>query len=561
MIRAAVVENKIHIFDAYDIKEELKQLPGRRYNADAKVWELPLNEFSVKSLRSLGLLVQGYEAPASKAKILAEAKPIVRPRINGKLYDHQIRAFNFSLETYRRGQGVALLMDMGTGKTITAIAIAGTLYASNLIKRLLVVSPLSITGVWKSEFCKFADYNYILKVLDGSVKQKAEDLAKRSDAEALQIAVVNYESAWRMEEEIRAWAPEMIICDESTKIKNHAAKASKSLHKLAMSAKYRMILTGTPVTNSPIDLFSQYKFLDTGIFGSSFYAFRSRYAVLGGYGNHQIVRYVNLDDLTQRARSIAYRVRLADAVELPDKIDEIVPVELEPRALKIYKNIEAQSYAELAADAAAADAAGGVITTRNVLTKLLRFSQITGGFIRADGVDNERATQLSNSKLAALEDIIDRCLEQGEKIVIFVRFIAEIKAINALLETKKVKYSCVYGEVKDRDTQVKAFQENAEIKAFIGQLATTSMGLTLTAAHVAVFYSLDFNFANYEQSRARIHRIGQTQKCVYYHLVAKDTVDERIMDALKTKGDVAQMIVDDYKTTLKDVERKFKSGK
>lgn len=132
----------------------------------------------------------------------------------------------------------------------------------------------------------------------------------------------------------------------------------------------------------------------------------------------------------------------------------------------------------------------------------------------------------------------------------FARFVPEIEAIKAMLEKKKLGYRLIYGATKDRAEQVKDFQENPDVKVFVGQLQTTGMGLTLTAASVAVFYSLDFSYANYEQSRARIHRIGQKEKCLYIHLVAKNTVDEKIMNALKHKGDIAKLMVDDWRTLL-----------
>ena len=132
----------------------------------------------------------------------------------------------------------------------------------------------------------------------------------------------------------------------------------------------------------------------------------------------------------------------------------------------------------------------------------------------------------------------------------FARFVPEIEAIKAMLEKKKLGYRLIYGATKDRAEQVKDFQEDPDVKVFVGQLQTTGMGLTLTAANVAVFYSLDFSYANYEQSRARIHRIGQKEKCLYIHLVAKNTVDEKIMNALKHKGDIAKLMVDDWRTLL-----------
>ena len=188
------------------------------------------------------------------------------------------------------------------------------------------------------------------------------------------------------------------------------------------------------------------------------------------------------------------------------------------------------------------------VTARNVLTQLLRLSQVTGGYMRND--NNNDAHQVSSAKMDALEDIVDTCIDEGKKVVVFARFVPEIEAIARMLQKKGIGYSLIYGATKDRAEQVKKFQEDPETKVFVGQLQTTGMGLTLTAANVAVFYSLDFSYANYEQSRARIHRIGQKEKCLYIHLVCKNTVDEKVMKALQKKGDIAKLMVDDWRTLI-----------
>ena len=394
-------------------------------------------------------------------------------------------------------------------------------------------------GVWDTEFEKFANFEYTLAVLEGGSDKKA-DMLKRMRDQGLQVVVVNYESCWRLENEISKWHPDMIVCDESSKIKNPQAKQSKALHRLGKLTKFNIILTGTPITNTPLDFFSQYKFLDESIFGSSFYSFRSRYAVMGGYGNHQIKGYRNMAELVEKAHSIAFRIKLEDAVDLPEYIDDVRAITLEPSAKAIYDDIDRESFAELAN--------GGEITVRNVLTRLLRLSQCTGGFIRSD--TDVQLRQISKAKLEALSDIIGSCIDEDRKVVVFARFVPEIEAIEKILKKKDIGYSLIMGSIKDRAEQVSRFQTDPNIKVFIGQLQTTGMGLTLTAASVAVYYSLDFSYANYQQSRARIHRIGQTQKCLYVHLVCKDTIDEKIMSALKSKADVAKLLIDDYKKLL-----------
>ena len=537
---AVQCNESIRVYDCYQYRESIKEIEGRFYDADEKCWVIPLTAQNASTLSLLGAsLDESLKELAKTVRVAFVSRCEHRkPRVKAKLFAHQKDAYDFALDAFEKGKAVALLADMGTGKSMMTIAITGTLEADKGVKKMLVVCPKSIVGVWEDEFRKFADYRYALTVLDGTMEKKRSAFNYMQGA-ALQIIVVNYESCWRLESEITKWKPDLIVCDESSKIKTPSASQSKALHRLGRQSKYNIILTGTPITGSPLDIFSQYKFLDDSIFGTSFYLFRNRYAILGGYQNRMIVGYRHLDELVEKVHSIAFRIKIEDAVDLPPFIDETQIVPLEPPAQSIYRMIEKDCYAELA---------GGEVTARNVLTQLLRLAQCTGGFIRNDSMGT--AEQVSSAKLEALEDIIETCLSEEKKVVVFARFVPEIEAIAAMLKKKKIGYAQIYGATTDRADQVKKFQEDAEVKVFIGQLQTTGMGLTLTAANVAVFYSLDFSYANYEQSRARIHRIGQKQKCLYIHLVGKGTVDEKILNALKHKGDIAKIMVDDWRSLL-----------
>ena len=435
-----------------------------------------------------------------------------------------------------RSQGAALLMEMGTGKSLTAIAITGALSQAGRIRRVLIVAPLSILGVWEEEFQKFAAFPYALAVLSGSSAKKLDTL-RHMIGTALQVVVVNYESAWRLEKALTAWHPDLIIADEGHKIKTHNIAASKAMHRMGREASYRLLLTGTVITNKAIDVFSQYKFLNPAIYGNSFYAFRNRYFDMVGYGNHTPVLKKSMEsELTEKLHSISYRATKAECLDLPETTDMIRQIELEPAALRIYRGLVKESYAELA---------GGEVTATNILTRLLRLSQLTGGFL---GNDKTAAVeQVSAAKLSALEDILDGAVAEGKKLVIIARFIPEIKAICKLLEKRGLGYSCITGEVKNRDEQVARFQNEPEVMAFVGQIATAGLGITLTAASTMVFYSLDYSMSNFEQTKARIHRVGQRMPCTYLYLVARGTVDEKVLAALESKADLARTLVDDYR--------------
>ncbi len=539
-MRAVRKDETIRIYDSYLYRESIKEIDGRMYDAEDKCWIVPLCKENVATLSLIGANLD----EELRAMLKNQNKAFVgecqhrTPRVKVKLFSHQQNAYNFALSTFEKSKGVALLADMGTGKSMMTIAITGTLEIERDVKKMLIVCPKSIVGVWEEEFRKFADYKYAITVLDGTMKKKRSAFGFMQ-GKALQIIVVNYESCWRLEEEIAEWNPDLIVCDESSKIKTPMASQAKALHRLGRNSKYNMILTGTPITGSPLDIFSQYKFVNEEIFGTSFYLFRSRYAIMGGFQNRMITGYRNMVELVQKVHSIAFRIKIDDAVDLPPFIDETRVLPLEAKAQSVYKQLENDCYAELK---------HGEVTARNVLTQLLRLSQCSGGFIRDD--ISGKAEQVSNAKLEALEEILEACMEEGHKVVVFARFIPEIEAIKNLLEEMRIEYSLICGATKDRAEQVKRFQENLDVKVFVGQLQTTGMGLTLTAASVAVFYSLDFSYANYEQSRARIHRIGQKEKCLYIHLVCKNTVDEKIINALKHKADIANIMVDNWQQLL-----------
>ena len=426
-------------------------------------------------------------------------------------------------------------MEMGCGKTLTSIGIAGALYQFGKVNRILVVAPLSILGVWEQEFAEFADYPYTLTVLKGASSDKARML-QSIESRGLQIVVVNYESAWRIEKDLLRFDADLIIADEAHKIKEARTAQSKAMHHFGDKARYKLLLTGTVITNRELDVFSQYRYLNRRVFGDSFYAFRNRYFDMVGYGNH-IPRFRNymLDDFLQRMHSVAFRVTKNECLDLPDITEEVRSVELEAKAKKIYTELEKESYTELE---------GADVSAVNVLTKLLRLSQVTGGHLTDDEGDT---SAVSTAKLDALSDILDTAMAEEKKFVVMARFVPELNDIQALLEKKGIGYAVVRGGVKNRDEEIRRFQEDSDCRVFVGQIAAAGLGITLTAASTMVFYSLDYSMSNFEQAKARIHRVSQTENCLYIYLVAKGTVDTKVLRALRHKVDLAKTLVDDYR--------------
>lgn len=443
-----------------------------------------------------------------------------------------------------QGKGFGLLFEMGCGKTLTAIAIAGAAYEKGEIEKVLVVAPTSVCSVWPKEFSDYANFKYKVNVLLGDKKKRLQELEalKNFPFKALKVAVINYESTWRegLFEALIDWKPDLVIADESQRIKTHDAEQSKAMHQIGDVAKYKLILSGTPVQNDAIDLFSQYRFLDPTIFGWNYYAFRNRYAITGGFNRKQIVGYKDLDQLIQKEHSIAYRVTKDEALDLPEQTFLTRYIQLTGKEKQLYDKIKKDSFAELEN--------GGMITAPTVLTKLLRLQQFTGGFIQAD--EGVKPELVFKGKLNALEDILeDYVIGEGKKLVVFCRFRPEIDLIQKLLEKKKIQYRSIYGDIKidDRGPIVADFQKDPEIKVFLAQIDTAGLGITLTAADTCAYYSENFNYAAYSQSLARIHRIGQRNVCTYIHLVVEKTVDEVILKALSKKKDLAKTIVDDWR--------------
>ena len=538
--------------------DKFKKTGMLRWNRAARTYSAPVTLDLLDALAQIFPLPDTVEAERQRLAGIArqldaqraasEPVPLTSYPVRAKLFRHQVRAANMALIqlSSKPSAGFGLLFEMGCGKTLTAIAIMGALYCQHKITRVLVVAPSSVCSVWPHDLAAFAAFPYEVRVLLGEKKQRLEALHSLTDypntANRLLIAVINYEATHRegIFEALDGYAADLIICDESQRIKNPRAAQSRAVQMLGDRAACRLILSGTPVQNSAIDLYSQYRFLDPGVFGANFYAFRNRYCQMGGYGGHEVVGYQHMDELTRKEHSIALRVTKTECLDLPGQTFVRRYVQLEPAARRLYTQIARASCAELEN--------GEHVTASIVLTKLLRLMQLTGGFVQADGGD--RPQQSGSAKLDALADILeDYVQEAGQKLVVFARFRPEIAAICQLLEQRGIRYGRIDGEVPmdQRGAIVETFQQDPGVKVFVAQIQTAGLGITLHAASAAVFYSLDFNYANYAQALARIHRIGQAQPVTYIHLLAEHTVDEQVLDALERKEDLARTIVDGWK--------------
>lgn len=549
--------------------QRLKNISGLRWNRTTRCMVGPV------SLNLLDGLARFYKLPADMetkrqrlgktrreidAERLAEdPAPLLPYPVKANLYKHQIRGANMALRAFGAldaktpGGGFGELFEMGCGKTLTTIAVAGALYNLGKIDRVLVVAPTSVCSVWPHDLNQFATFPWEARVLLGDKKKRLKALNELENwpFKALRIAVINYESTHRegIFEALAAYKPDLIVCDESQRIKNPSAAQSKALHKLGDAAPFRMILSGTPVQNNAVDLYSQYRFLDPAVYGANFYAFKNRYCIMGGYGQHQIVGYRNMDELVEKEHSVAYRVTKEECLDLPQQTFINRYVQFTDAEQAIYEQLRKSSFLELET--------GENVTATTILTMYLRLMQLTGGFLTAD--ESTRPKQVNTAKLDALADIVDDyVVDAGKKLVIFARFRAEIAAIENLLRLRKIQYGSIYGDVpmEERGKIVEDFQANPDTKVFVAQIQTAGLGITLHAASTAVFYSYDYNYANYAQALARIHRIGQHLPVTYIHLVVDGSIDEKILAALENKEDMAKTVVDSWREVLTAAEKR-----
>jgi len=569
-LKIALIRGVVTIAELSNLDfQRLKNISGLRWNRTTRCMVGPV------SLNLLDGLARYYKLPADMetkrqrlgktrreidAERLAEdPAPLLPYPVKANLYKHQIRGANMALRAFGAldaktpGGGFGELFEMGCGKTLTTIAVAGALYNLGKIDRVLVVAPTSVCSVWPHDLNQFATFPWEARVLLGDKKKRLKALNELENwpFKALRIAVINYESTHRegIFEALAAYKPDLIVCDESQRIKNPSAAQSKALHKLGDAAPFRMILSGTPVQNNAVDLYSQYRFLDPAVYGANFYAFKNRYCIMGGYGQHQIVGYRNMDELVEKEHSVAYRVTKEECLDLPQQTFINRYVQFTDAEQAIYEQLRKSSFLELET--------GENVTATTILTMSLRLMQLPGGFLTAD--ESTRPKQVNTAKLDALADIVDDyVVDAGKKLVIFARFRAEIAAIENLLRLRKIQYGSIYGDVpmEERGKIVDDFQTNPDTKVFVAQIQTAGLGITLHAASTAVFYSYDYNYANYAQALARIHRIGQRLPVTYIHLVVDGSIDEKILAALENKEDMAKTVVDSWREVLTAPEKR-----
>ena len=465
-----------------------------------------------------------------------------------KPYEHQLKALekSWAAETY------GLFMEMGTGKSKVLVDNIAILYDRGAIKGALIVAPKGVYKNWDAiEFpTHLPDHIECTKVLwepTATKKKQAELDTLFDDKGDLKILIMNVEafSTSKGLDFARSFlnifvGRALIGIDESTTIKNPTAKRTKNILKIGDLAKYRRILTGSPVTKSPLDLFSQCEFLDPYHLGhASYYSFRARYAnmVKRNFGGRQVqlvVSYRRLDELADILDKFSYRVLKEDCLDLPEKVFTKRLVELTPEQDKAYKQMKQMALAMLDN--------GEVMTTVNVMTQLMRLHQITCGHFKAD---DGTTTALKNNRMDALLQLLE---ETDGKVIIWANYREDIKNIVAALKKAYGDASTVeyHGGVDStlRQEHIAQFQQkNGPTRYFVGNAQTGGYGITLTAANTVIYYSNSYDLEKRLQSEDRAHRIGQTGSVTYVDLIAENTVDDKIVKSLRNKINIANEIM------------------
>ena len=461
-----------------------------------------------------------------------------------KPYAHQLTALekSWNRETY------AYFMEMGTGKTKVLIDNLAMLYDKGKVDGALIVAPKGVVGTWYNQELPshLPDHIENVTVLwqPNITKKQQEKLDSLFEPEeSLHILIMNVEALSTTKG--RDFAAKflsshntLMAIDESTTIKNPGAKRTKNILKLSEDAKYRRIMTGSPVTKNPLDLYSQCEFLSPWLLDfTSYYAFRNRYAEMKTLHLHgrsvQVVdKFKNLGELSDQLKGFSYRVLKEDCLDLPDKIYMKRNIKLSPDQAKLYLQMKETALANLN---------GKQVTTVNALTQLMRLHQITCGHFTAD----DGTTQLiANNRIDELMNVLE---ETEGKAIIWAHYQYDIHAIikNIVKEYGPESVVDYYGLTPqdERQPNIKKFQDDPRCRFMIGTPSTGGYGITLTAANTVIYYSNGYDLEKRLQSEDRAHRIGQQKSVTYVDLICNETVDEKIVEALRKKINIASEVL------------------
>ena len=453
-----------------------------------------------------------------------------------------------ALEKSWNKENFAYFMEMGTGKTKVLIDNLAMLYDKGKVDGALIVAPKGVVKTWYEQEVPthLPDHIENVAVLwqPNITKTQQEKLESLFEIEtALHILIMNVE-AFSTDKGVKFASKflnshkTLMAVDESTTIKTPTAKRTKNIIGIGKHAKYRRIMTGSPITKNPLDLYTQCEFLDPWLLDfTSYYAFRNRYAEMKtmhirGRSIQVVDQFKNLGELSETVKTFSERVLKEDCLDLPPKIFMKRYISLTPDQKKIYEQMKKQAIAVLN---------GKVTTTMTVLTQLMRLHQITCGHFTAD----DGSTQPVNSN--RLNELMDVLAETEGKAIIWANYQLSVGEIiqRIIKEYGEGSYVHYYGltSQEDRQDNIRKFQNDPKCRFIIGTPQTGGYGITLTQAHTVIYYSNGYDLEKRLQSEDRAHRIGQNKTVTYIDMIAEDTVDEKIVEALRKKINIASEVM------------------
>jgi len=395
-----------------------------------------------------------------------------------------------------------------------------------------------VVPVWITQFERHVGIPLVIVALDedaGSVAKKQELAAEKlklAHARGVPfVAVINYDSGWRdpfaewAEKEVR-W--DLFGMDEAHRAKAPGGKISLWCKRMRTHANYRIAMTGTPMPHGPMDIYAIMRATDINIFGPSFSAFRTKYAEMGGYQRKQIIGYQNIEELERLMSRVTFRVG-PEVLDLPPATHVTYRCDLTPEAQRIYTDLYEDFVARVC---------DGTVTAANAMVKLLRLQQITGGCVPTDDCVVHR---IDNSKQKLVIDTLED-IGKDEPVVIFCRFHNDLNAVHEACQQLGLSPM----ELSGRRDELKRWQ-NGEAQVLAVQISAGGVGVDLTRARYSIYYSLSFSLGEYDQALARVHRPGQTRPVEHIHLVARNTVDVKIMRALEKRAEVVNAILAEIK--------------
>ena len=461
-----------------------------------------------------------------------------------KPYAHQLTA----LENSWHKEEFAYFMEMGTGKTKVLIDNLAMLYDKGKVDGALIIAPKGVVGTWYNQELPthLADHIENVTVLwQANINKKQQEKLDQlfKTGHELHILVMNVEALSTDKGKLFAAKflrshKSMLAIDESTTIKNPKAKRTKNILSLGDICKYRRIMTGSPVTRNPLDLYSQCEFLNPRLLQfTSYYAFRNRYAEMKtihvhGRSINVVHKFQNLKELSETLKPFSYRVLKQDCLDLPEKVYIKREISLSSEQKKLYEQMKKQAIAVLN---------GKQVTSVTVLTQLMRLQQITCGHFTAD---DGSIQPVKNNRLAELLDVLE---EVEGKVIIWGHYQEDVKNIVNILTEKYGPGSVVsyYGLTpqEERQKNIKRFQANNGVRFLVGTPQTGGYGITLTEANTVIYYSNGYDLEKRMQSEDRAHRIGQKKTVTYVDIIAQDTVDEKIVKSLRKKINIASEVM------------------